>query len=724
MAGTMRRLLLLASASLALLFGRGAAWAAETRDGISDDRGLEGNRQSGDGATTSTAPPPLDAFTAPNGQLMAANSVQGPLTTLGPPSLGRGIIKSYDHSDFARYQPTTALDMVSQLPGFAIEEGEAVRGLAGGYGNVLINGRAPSSKSMQVKDRLARIPAAQVRAIEVTDAIVSALVGSRQGLVANVITESTGEASGATTLVATAADGAGGVNLELEAQDGDDRRTRRFSAGLYEEATQPPKGRQWRVSPLSEAEVFDHSENRGFSGEGTIAWEGSEGRRLEVAFNGGHDRGSTLSEIRPSSADLLERFRSRYVSKKGEATASLTKPIGARAIVEVTALHSEARTESLETAQLPTYQAQDFYAAASSESVLRATLTRRTPGSLVFSVGAEGTFNRLDGRSVFVESGQAVNLPAQDVVVSERRGEAFARLKGALNQAWSYDLGVTVEAAELRLKGGPDGQSKFHAVKPDASLVFTPDTASRLSLSLARRVGQLNFSDFVTSAALEDRTVALGAPRLEPVRRWDLEFSFRRTFWTSGAFDLYLTAERIDNPQELVPLLGQDAPGNLGAADAQKISTSLTLPVPAWTSLKGATLSGSIHHQRSTVRDPVTDKPRRLSSEVPTSGELRFRQDIPDHRLRWGFDLQASSSSRTYRVSQVKSYRPEPTWGADLEYRPDDGLSLRFRIQGGGSVVTERVVYARRADPSVVAMQERRQTRGALLAYLTVRKAI
>src|SRR5688500_2459201 len=52
----------------------------------------------------------------------------------------------YTAADFVRYAPKTAADMVTQVPGFGIRESEQLRGLGQATGNVLFNGRRPSTK--------------------------------------------------------------------------------------------------------------------------------------------------------------------------------------------------------------------------------------------------------------------------------------------------------------------------------------------------------------------------------------------------------------------------------------------------------------------------------------------------------------------------------------------------------------------------------------------------
>ena len=56
--------------------------------------------------------------------------------------------RTFVASDFQQFAPRTALDMVSQIPGFSISEGDdEQRGFGQADENVLINGQRISSKS-------------------------------------------------------------------------------------------------------------------------------------------------------------------------------------------------------------------------------------------------------------------------------------------------------------------------------------------------------------------------------------------------------------------------------------------------------------------------------------------------------------------------------------------------------------------------------------------------
>jgi hypothetical protein len=56
---------------------------------------------------------------------------------------------------FKQYNPVTAADIVNRVPGFDIDDGEALRGFGATAGNVLVNGERPSSKVL-ISEQLKR----------------------------------------------------------------------------------------------------------------------------------------------------------------------------------------------------------------------------------------------------------------------------------------------------------------------------------------------------------------------------------------------------------------------------------------------------------------------------------------------------------------------------------------------------------------------------------------
>jgi hypothetical protein len=93
----------------------------------------------------------------------------------------------YPAAFFSRYRPSTALDMVKQVPGFQLDDGDNARGFTTAAGNVLINNQRPSVKQDRPTDILGRIPASNVVGIELIRGQASGVDLQGQQVVANIL---------------------------------------------------------------------------------------------------------------------------------------------------------------------------------------------------------------------------------------------------------------------------------------------------------------------------------------------------------------------------------------------------------------------------------------------------------------------------------------------------------------------------------------------------------
>ncbi|HEX2759349.1 MAG TPA: TonB-dependent receptor plug domain-containing protein, partial [Rhizomicrobium sp.] len=76
-------------------------------------------------------------------------------------------ISVYSLAFFQENQPATAYDMVQLLPGFRLQAGDSgIRGFSGTVGNVLIDGKLPTSKDENIEQILRRISASAITRIE------------------------------------------------------------------------------------------------------------------------------------------------------------------------------------------------------------------------------------------------------------------------------------------------------------------------------------------------------------------------------------------------------------------------------------------------------------------------------------------------------------------------------------------------------------------------------
>ena len=103
--------------------------------------------------------------------------------------------QTYLPEDFSRFAPRSALDMVRQIPGFSLNDGEGERGFGQADTNVLINHRRVSGKSNGPRQALERLSVESVIRLEILDG-ASLDIGGLSGQVLNVVTSSQKQISG------------------------------------------------------------------------------------------------------------------------------------------------------------------------------------------------------------------------------------------------------------------------------------------------------------------------------------------------------------------------------------------------------------------------------------------------------------------------------------------------------------------------------------------------
>jgi hypothetical protein len=104
---------------------------------------------------------------------------------------GQPGVLSFAPDFFSQSRPTTAGDMVGRVPGFVmIEIEQDVRGLSGATGNILVDGQAPSLKSVSLRSFLQRIPAGTVERIDLIRGGAPGIDMQGQPVVVNIIRRS------------------------------------------------------------------------------------------------------------------------------------------------------------------------------------------------------------------------------------------------------------------------------------------------------------------------------------------------------------------------------------------------------------------------------------------------------------------------------------------------------------------------------------------------------
>ncbi len=583
---------------------------------------------------------------------------------------GEGI-STYKPDFFASYYPVTALDMVRQVPGFSIDNGDDVRGFGGAAGNVLIDGERPSTKSDSLDNILLRISAERVAYVEL-------IRGSAPGI----------DMRGLSRVV--------NVTLKTDAQDVE-RNNWSFESTLS------------RDRVVINAELF-HNLNIGgadvtvglarqggpfrstgveqrFAPIGTLVEHRDEASQfdfalwtptfnLEKKFANGHilrlsakavdtrtkNDESSLVEA-PTGAGLsFLRFDANQVIIHDESTEfggdysfALAKGLD----VKLIGLRNDNTGKGRFTSTSQNVSGVFNASRVSTRDVTSETISRIVvdwvPGkkhSLQFA--AEGALNDLDANLLLEADAGAgfekIDIPISNTRVKERRAEVSTAWVYIPNKHWTLETGLKFETSRLSQSGDASRTRHFSFPKPSFTLSHNISEKNQLRFSAERTVAQLNFNDFVTSVNLIDDLTDVGNPELEPDRAWVLKGEWERRFAQKGSVTFSVRRDWITQVQGRVPFAGVfDAPGNLGGATRWFFEVDTRLPLDVL-GLTNATLDANGFMRTSAVTDPVTGERRALGGETKNNFSFEFRQDLSTKKVAWGWAYNNGVKSRLFRL--------------------------------------------------------------------------
>jgi hypothetical protein len=606
---------------------------------------------------------------------------------------GAGGRTVYERAFFAQYSPSNALEIVERVPGFTLEIGsQEVRGFGQAAGNVVINGSRPSSKTDTLETVLARIPASRVARVEVGPGDLFGSEYSGKSQVVNLVLTAEGGLAG--TLDATLRrDFTGELrpegNVSLLYRTG--RSSFNASAGVINQHFPEEGSDTLRLVPSGELFEFrrkfnDTSDQEAFL-SGSWEWNGGENRTAHLNARIAKGRFDLVqsNDVFPRTGPVRDdRLSQNYRRSDFEIGGDVSRPLFGGGIKLVGL--ATRRTRDNEDVSLNRVKSQvtgGFAQTTESqrdERVLRLVWNRQSWNGWSVESGVEGVFNRLDSDVNFfaVDAGGGrtrIDLPVDQAVVTEYRGEAFVNAGRALSPELRMDIGLTYEASRLTVEGDTEAERSLRFWKPKAVLDWRPGDGWHAQLSLARTVAQLNFEDFISSAELTNDRVDAGNAELVPQRAWEALLTVERPILGDGLAKLELGYNSISLLQDRVPTPeGFDAPGNIGTGTQMFARTTLDLPL-ARLGIKGGRLSVSGSLQQTSVEDPYTLRNRRFSGFNSWTFQSNFRQDLGV--FAWGFGVFTNPRITFFRRNELDSPNGgDPFLTAFSEYRPSPRTTL------------------------------------------------
>ncbi|MEO7603063.1 MAG: hypothetical protein ABIS39_07375 [Sphingomicrobium sp.] len=638
-------------------------------------------------------------------------------------------LTSYNSAFFAQYAPRSALDMVRRIPGFTLDLGNTeLRGFSGAAGNVVIDGQRPSSKSESLEAVLSRIPASRVVRIDVGSGDLFGAQYAGKAQAANLILGAgSGGIEGNIRVAANRfwfgriiPNASGSIQWSKGPStfslSGDTARRDTFEDG-FDRLTNPATGEL-----VEYRNKFNNILGRDSYVSGSWALEQGDNRsaHLNARYQPSTFYLRQVNHVMPvGGPERDDALHQDYKTDIIEVGGDITRPLagGAVKLVGLVGLVNRRKRSTFDDYLVrglggsPVLGgSEQFTDSKLQESVAKLSWSKPDLGGFNFETGVEVAYNKLDyALELFrlLEDGERerINLPLENAIVSELRGEVYASAGRQLSPALRVDGSVNMEFSRLKVRGDATADRSLKFLKPSLTLDWQPGSDWHLQLIARRTVAQLDFYDFVSVAEFANDRVSGGNANLVPQRTWEGRFVAERPVLGSGKLRFEAGADVISMLQDRILIVdsegqGFDAPGNLGTG--RRVFADLTLDAPLDNLWKGLRVRAHAMIQRTRVEDPIWHRSRNWSEFFPDWGwDVDVRRDAG--RFAYGFNLQDRDRWFIFRTDQIDGFpNIGPYAVAFVEYRPTSRSSLTFDVENllntAGSI--DRYTYEpNRTDP-------------------------
>ncbi len=625
----------------------------------------------------------------------------------------------YEASQFVRFAPQTAADMVRQIPGFAITQVSGDRGLGEATQNVLINGQRVSGKGDGAEAVLGRTPAKSVVQLEIADGATFNISGLN-GQVLNVVTKPDSFSGNFAWRPEFRR------NLEPRWYNGEINVSGTLGKGNY-------------TFGINNNDSF----RNGFRGQevnrnaaGSLLYS-----RNQIATFYGDRPHIGASYARKSDGGAIFNTKASYEQFRFKRNVSSGRIVnGLNTINEIsTASENEWNMETatdyefallggrlklvnfnrFEHSPTKSLFRQDFVSGAPSsgsrfdqvvdegEIVLRSEFKWKS-GKNDWQISLEGARNFLDSTAQLFElvpSGvfEPRPLPGANARVEEKRAQMILSYGRPLAKDLTLQTTLGGEYSKLSQTGANGQIRSFIRPKGSVSLAWKASPRFDINARLQRKVGQLNFFDFLASVDLQDANNNAGNAELVPPQSWLAELEANRSLGKAGSLKLQIAAEKFSDIVEQIPISAtEEAIGNLPSAKRIRgqINASLLLDTIGW---KGAKLDLEFAAQKTALRDPLTGTNRPISGRGVLGYSIDLRHDIPNTKWAWGLFAEYGRDTGFYRLDYRYSGRPNaPFVLAFIQHKDVFGLKVTGQIMNlAKQYDTSREIFyvARRNGP-------------------------
>lgn len=618
---------------------------------------------------------------------------------------------AYVPADFAQYAPSTALDMVRRIPGFAIvRDDSGNRGFGQARGNVLIDGQRVSAKSNGAQAALGRIAAARVVRIEVLDGTQLDIPGL-SGRVVNVITDGEGKMDGTWRYKIrlrenlppslnegslTLAGAKGALSWSLEA---DSAPQRGADAG-------------WRLILDGQGNLLEQRREDFtrvtdvVSLSGSLGWKPASGEiaNLNAKIGVWEMDGKQISKTYPlGGVEGRRLFRNAEDEWNAEIGGDYEFAAGPGRLKFI-GLARHEHSPFVDRFLMGGLDGSGLYASDfeqtvdEGEYILRSEYALTTGQGRDWQLSVEGAFNFLDAASRLQESiggGPLIEVPLDlaNSRVEERRGEVILSHSRPLSPKLNLQLSGGLEHSELSQTGDAENKRNFTRPKGSGTLSWQQSETLKLVGKVERRVGQLNFYDFISSVNLDLGNGQSGNQEIVPNQSWRYSLEAQKDFGEWGAVTLRFIYIDLEDVVDQVPIGTGAGPGNIDSAKAYAVETESTLKL-ARLGFTGAEVTARGRYYDTEADDPVTGIRRAINGHLIYDYNIELRQDVPSTDIAWGLVLEGFKQEPFYRISDAQlSGNDPPFLMAYLEHKDIAGMTGTVAL---GNLANQKDTYWRR----------------------------
>ena len=601
----------------------------------------------------------------------------------------------YDPAFFAQFRPNTAMDMVGRLPGFSFDGGSGERGFSGTAGNVLIDGQRPPSRSESLSSIIARIPAGGVQRIEVIRGGADGIDMQGKSIVANIIRKKDTGVSGSIGATVTVSD-AGNVspNTTLQLRNQSDGQVLEGSVSLIRSEGSnenafvrlDPAGTLLRQGASGSESVYERVDA---AGSWETTWLGGQ-LRVNGQASGNRLNYSGGSVFTVPGGQQNNTGHEENLS--GEAGVRYSRNFEGGYSLELVGFQS-MRKRDRDTAFAregvtgqPDYASGTLLATEGGESITRATLQAPKFGEWAFEGGGELVYNFSEQQNIFFFNGAPVSLEGDSFRVEELRADGFATATWTPSPQLSVETGMRFEWSRIEADSNAGlSEKSLTYLKPRLNVSWTPLEGHQWNARIERKVDQLEFASFASTAAFDEEIFGVGNPEAEPEKSWTAELRYQRQFGgqtsVTATYTHVLTEDVLGRAIIVVPGIPPSADRifeitrNGGESTSNRLNLKGSFELDSF-GMQGGILSIGGTLIESNLTDPVTAEDHDIDYVRPWSWNVSLQQTLGNGEFRWSVYAEDEADQRAWQPQYLNRFHGGPSLGANLTWKPWAGWTF------------------------------------------------